>query len=145
MSHDASWGIAAKLGTRAIQRCWHHRRAMYGCWIMHEKPLIGLPWLAVVIICQSPALAVQRSQRSFRCCSATLCSCSARRRPAVRRARELARGQRSIVKTPCDLRLPRRFCTLFPWALSFDAVSTKFGVPDLFALSSFGTSCARER
>ena len=43
----------------------------------------------VVIICQSPALAVQRSQRSFRCCLVTLRSCAAwprgRRLIAIRR------------------------------------------------------------
>ena len=43
MSHDASWGIVAKLGTRAIQRRWLHAHAMYGCWIMHEITLIGWP------------------------------------------------------------------------------------------------------
>ena len=43
MSHDASWGIAAKLGTRAIQRRRLHAHAMYGCWIMHEITLIGWP------------------------------------------------------------------------------------------------------
>ena len=43
MSHDASWGITAKLGMRAIQRRWLHARAMYGCWIMHEITLIGWP------------------------------------------------------------------------------------------------------
>ena len=43
MSHDASWGVAAKLGTRAIQRRWLHVRAMYGRWIMHEIKLIGRP------------------------------------------------------------------------------------------------------
>ena len=39
----------------------------------------------VVIICQSPALAVQRSQRSFRCCLVTLRSCGVATRPAVDR------------------------------------------------------------
>ena len=39
----------------------------------------------VVIICQSPALAVQRSQRSFRCCLVTLGSCGVATRPAVDR------------------------------------------------------------
>ena len=42
----------------------------------------------VVIICQSPALAVQRSQRSFRCCLVTLRSCGVatrQPRPAVDR------------------------------------------------------------
>ena len=39
----------------------------------------------VVIICQSPALAVQRSQRSFRCCLVTLRSCGVATRPAVYR------------------------------------------------------------
>ena len=43
MSHDASWGIVAKLGTRAIQRRWLHAHAMYGCWIMHVITLIGWP------------------------------------------------------------------------------------------------------
>ena len=43
MSHDASWGIVAKLGTRAIQRRRLHAHAMYGCWIMHEITLIGWP------------------------------------------------------------------------------------------------------
>ena len=33
MSHDAIWGIVAKLGTRAIQRRWLHAHAMYGCWM----------------------------------------------------------------------------------------------------------------
>ena len=39
----------------------------------------------VVIICQSPALAVQRSQRSFRCCLVTPRSCGVATRPAVDR------------------------------------------------------------
>ena len=39
----------------------------------------------VVIICQSPALAVQRSQRSFRCCLVTLRSCGVATRSAVDR------------------------------------------------------------
>ena len=39
----------------------------------------------VVIICQSPALAVQQSQRSFRCCLVTLRSCGVATRPAVDR------------------------------------------------------------
>ena len=39
----------------------------------------------VVIICQSPALAVQRSQRSFRCCLVTLRFCGVATRPAVDR------------------------------------------------------------
>ena len=39
----------------------------------------------VVIICQSAALAVQRSQRSFRCCLVTLRSCRVPTRPAVDR------------------------------------------------------------
>ena len=43
MSHDASWGIVAKLGTRAIQCRRLHAHAMYGCWIMHEITLIGWP------------------------------------------------------------------------------------------------------
>ena len=43
MSHDAGWGIVAKLGMRAIQRRWLHAHAMYGCWIMHEITLIGWP------------------------------------------------------------------------------------------------------
>ena len=43
MSHDASWGIVAKLGTRAIQRRWLGAHAIYGCWIMHEITLIGGP------------------------------------------------------------------------------------------------------
>ena len=43
MSHDASWGIVAKLGTRAIQRRRLHVHAMYGCWIMHEITLIAWP------------------------------------------------------------------------------------------------------
>ena len=43
MSHDASWGIVAKLGTRAIQRRRLHAHAMYGWWIMHEITLIGWP------------------------------------------------------------------------------------------------------
>ena len=43
MSHNTSWGIVAKLGTRAIQRRWLHARAMYSCWIMHEITLIGWP------------------------------------------------------------------------------------------------------
>ena len=43
MSHDASWGIVAKLGTRDIQRRRLHAHAMYGCWIMHEITLIGWP------------------------------------------------------------------------------------------------------
>ena len=43
MSHDASWGIVAKLGTRAIQHRRLHAHAMYGCWIMHEITLIGWP------------------------------------------------------------------------------------------------------
>ena len=42
-------------------------------------------WLVVVIICQSPALAVQRYQRSFRCCLVTLRSCGVATRPAVDR------------------------------------------------------------
>ena len=45
-----------------IQRCWLHARAMYGCWIMHEKKRwLADRWLAVVIISQSAAAAVQRS------------------------------------------------------------------------------------
>ena len=43
MSHDASWGIVAKLGRRAIQRRRLHAHAMYGCWFMHEITLIGWP------------------------------------------------------------------------------------------------------
>ena len=49
----------------------------------------------VVIICQSPALAVQRSQRSFRCCLVTLRSCGVATRPAV----TIAIAIRSLAKT----------------------------------------------
>ena len=82
MSH-ASWGIAAKLGTRAIQRRWLNARAMYGCWIMHEITLIG--WPVTMIISQSAAVAVQRfrRRRSFWCCLVTLRSFGVGTQPAV--------------------------------------------------------------
>ena len=50
-----------------------------------KKRWLADRWLVVVIICQSPALAVQRSQRSVRCCLVTLRSCGVATRPAVDR------------------------------------------------------------
>ena len=50
-----------------------------------KKRWLADRWLAVMIISQSPALAVQRSQRSFRCCLVTLRSCGVGTRPAVDR------------------------------------------------------------
>ena len=82
MSHDASWGIVAKLGTRAIQRRRLHAHAMYGCWIMHEITLIGWP-----VTCGRDYLPITSA------CGATvptvipvlLRSCGVATRPAVDR------------------------------------------------------------
>ena len=70
----------------------------------------------VVIICQSPALAVQRSQRSFRCCLVTLRSCGVATRPAVDRDPK-TRLRNAIAPACCHLSpltcsRPLSFCSV---------------------------------
>ena len=63
LSDDASWGIAAKLGTRAIQCRWLHARAMYGCWIMHEKK--NADWLTMANGCDYQPISSGRDATVF--------------------------------------------------------------------------------
>ena len=64
----------------------------------------------VVIICQSPALAVQRSQRSFQCCLVTLRSCGVATRPAVDRDPK-TRSRNAIAPACCPLYLSPSTCS----------------------------------
>ena len=68
----------------------------------------------VVIICQSPALAVQRSQPSFQCCLVTLRSCGVATWPAVDRDPK-TRLRNAIAQACCPYLSPSRplsFCSM---------------------------------